>query len=40
MTKTVPTESRHKLEDNIRTDLKDIGVNMKNWIELALDEEN
>ena len=28
---------RHRWEDNIRKDLKEIGVNTRNWIELALD---
>ena len=36
-----PTEKRflgmprHRWEDNIRLDLKEIGVNMKNWIDSA-----
>jgi hypothetical protein len=36
-----PTEKRplgrprHRSKDNIRTDLKEIGSNMRNWIDLA-----
>ena len=26
---------RHRSKDNIRTDLKEIGSNMRNWIDLA-----
>ena len=28
---------RHKQDDNIRMDLKEIGINMRNWVDLAQD---
>ena len=30
---------KHRWEDNIRRDLKEIGVNMRNWIGLAQDRD-
>ena len=27
--------SRHRLEDNIRMDLKEIGINTRNWVDLT-----
>jgi hypothetical protein len=27
--------SRHRWEDNIRMDLKEIGIDMKNWVDLT-----
>ena len=27
-------------EDNIRTDLKEIGINMRNWVDLAQDRDD
>ena len=27
----------HRWEDNIRMDLKEIGINMRNWVDLAQD---
>ena len=30
---------RHRFEHNIRMDLKEIGFNMKNWIDLAQDKD-
>ena len=29
--------SRRKWEDNIRMDLKEIGINTRNWVDLTLD---
>ena len=31
--------SRHRWEDRIRMDLKEIGVNMWNWVDLAQDSD-
>ena len=28
---------RHRWEDNIRMNLKEIGINMRNWVDLAQD---
>jgi hypothetical protein len=28
---------RHRLEDNIRMDLKEIGIDMRNWVDLIED---
>ena len=30
---------RHRWEDNIRMDLKEIGINMRNWIDSAQDRD-
>jgi hypothetical protein len=30
---------RHRWEDNIRMDLKEVGVNMRNWINSAQDRD-
>jgi hypothetical protein len=30
---------RHKWEDNIRMDLKEIGMNTGNWVDLAQDSD-
>ena len=30
---------RHCWEDNIRMDLKEIGINTKNWVDLAQDRD-
>ena len=30
---------RHRWEDNVRMDLKYIGINMKNWVDLAQDRD-
>ena len=30
---------RHSWEDNIRTDLKEIGGNMRNWVDSAQDRD-
>ena len=30
---------RHRWEDNIRMDLKEIGINMKNWVDSAQDRD-
>ena len=30
----------HRWEDNIRIDLKEIGINMKNWIDSSQDRDN
>ena len=30
---------RHRWEDNIRTDLKGIGINTRNWIDSAQDRD-
>jgi hypothetical protein len=30
---------RHRWEDNIRMDLKEIGVNARNWVDLAQDRD-
>jgi hypothetical protein len=30
---------RHRWEDNIRMDLKEIGINTRNWIDLAQDRD-
>ena len=32
--------SRHRWEDGIRRDLKEIGINMRNWVDLAQDRAN
>ena len=29
----------HRWEDNIRIDLKEIGISMKNWVDLAQDRD-
>ena len=29
----------HRWEDNIRMDLKETGINMKNWVNLAQDRD-
>jgi hypothetical protein len=40
-----PTENRplgrprHRWEDNIRMDLEEIGINVKNWVDLAQDRD-
>ena len=31
--------SRHRWEDNIRMDLKEIGINTRNWIDSAQDRD-
>ena len=31
--------TRHRCEDNIRMDLKEIGINTRNWIDLAQDRD-
>jgi hypothetical protein len=31
--------SRRRWEDNIRMDLKEIGINMRNWVYLAQDRD-
>ena len=31
--------ARHRWEDNIRMDLKDIGTNTRNWVDLAQDRD-
>ena len=28
---------RHRWEDNIRTDLKEVGINTRNWVDSAQD---
>ena len=39
-TRKIPLERpRHRWEDNIRTDLKEIGINMRNWVDLAKDRD-
>ena len=30
---------RHRLEDNIRMDLKEIGINTRNWVDSAQDKD-
>ena len=30
---------RHRWEDNIRMDLKEIGINVRNWVDLAQDRD-
>ena len=30
---------RHRWEDNIRTDLKEIGINTRNWVDSAQDRD-
>ena len=35
----VVRRSRHRFEDNIEIDLKEIGVNMRNWIDSAHDRD-
>ena len=30
---------RHRWEDNIRMDLKDVGISMKNWVDSAQDRD-
>jgi hypothetical protein len=30
---------RHRWEDNIRMDLEEIGINIRNWIDLAQDRD-
>ena len=30
--------SRHRWEDNIRIDIKEIGINTRNWVDSALDK--
>ena len=30
---------RHRWEDNIRMDLKEIGINTRNWVDLAQDRD-
>ena len=30
---------RHRSEDNIRMGLKEIGINMRNWVDLAQDRD-
>ena len=35
--KRLSGRSRHKWEDNIRMDLKEIGINRGNWVDSALD---
>ena len=30
---------RHRLDDNIRMNLKEIGINMRNWVDLAQDRD-
>jgi hypothetical protein len=29
----------HKWEDNIRMNLKEIGINMRNWVDMAQDRD-
>ena len=31
--------SRHRWEDNIRIDLKEIGINTRNWVDLTQDRD-
>jgi hypothetical protein len=31
--------SRCRWEDNIRTDFKEIGINVRNWVDLILDRD-
>ena len=31
---------RCKWKDNVRVDLKEIGINMRNWVNLALDRDH
>ena len=31
---------RHRWKDNIRMDLKEIGINSRNWVDLALDRDH
>ena len=37
--KTPLGKPRHRWEDNIRVDLKDIGINEGNWVDLAQDRD-
>ena len=30
---------RHRWEDNIRMDLREIGINMRNWVDLTQDRD-
>ena len=30
---------RHRWEDNIRMDVKEIGINMRNWVDLAKNKD-
>ena len=30
---------KHRWEDNIRIDLKEIGINMREWVDLILDRD-
>ena len=30
---------KHRWEDNITMDLKEIGINMRNWVDLAQDRD-
>ena len=30
---------RHRQEDNIRMDLKEMGINTRNWVDLAQDRD-
>ena len=30
---------RHRLEENIRTDLKEIGINTRSWVDSAKDRD-
>ena len=32
--------SRRRLEDNIRKDLEEIGINAENWVDSAQDRDN
>ena len=29
---------RHRWEDNVRMDIKEIGINMRNWVDSSLEE--
>ena len=31
--------ARHRWEDNIRMELKEIGINMRNWVDLSQDRD-
>ena len=37
--KTPLERPRHRWEDNIRMDLKEIGINTRNWVDLAQDRD-
>ena len=37
--KKPPERSRHRWEDNIRMDIKEMGGNMRNWIDSAQDTD-